>query len=68
MPLRDYTEGKGRKRIREFAIEASSSVMSMTVGTLVEDRKERRGEENGLGSQKTKEGSREREREGRSDD
>lgn len=33
-------ESKGRRRMREFAIETSSSATSMMVGTLVEDRKE----------------------------
>lgn len=42
-------EGKGRRRMREFAIEASSSATSMMVGTLVEDRKGGGGGEEDLG-------------------
>lgn len=51
--MQDYAEGKGRRRMREFAIEASSS--AMTVGTLVEDRTGEEAKRTDLGNEKTKE-------------
>lgn len=61
MPLQDYAEGKGRRRMREFAIEASSS--AMTVGTLVEDRTGEEAKRTDLGNEKTKEEGKEIEKE-----
>lgn len=56
--MQDYAEGKGRRRMREFAIEASSS--AMTVGTLVEDRTGEEAKRTDLGNEKTKEEGKER--------
>lgn len=56
--MQDYAEGKGRRRMREFAIEASSS--AMTVGTLVEEAKR-----TNLRNEKTKEEGKEIEKERR---